>query len=320
MSKVITVLGEVESMDLGVTYCHEHLIIDSSFATFKVPALKLDSIATAVKELKAFTSSGGKTIVDMMPVGCGRNVEKLAQISRATGVNIIAATGFHKEMYYSPDHWIYRYNVDELTQILTAEITQGIDMNEYTGPLVKRGPIRPGVMKIATDYQCITKTTHKLINAAAAAAVETGLPVSTHTESGTMAEEQLKLLTGYGVKPERILIGHLDRNPDIYVHKTVLESGAFIIYDGPSRVKYNPDSDIIRLIMEMCSFGFEDQIIFGSDLALRSYWTALDGGPGLGYLLEKFLPRLKQCLPEQTITKFMINNPARALAVTSKYN
>jgi 5-phospho-D-xylono-1,4-lactonase len=315
MSKIITVLGEVDSKDLGITYCHEHLIIDPSFATVKVPALKLDSVETAVKELKIFTDLGGKTIVDMMPVSCGRNVEKLVQISQATGTNIIAATGFHKEMYYSPDHWIYRYNVDELTQVLTDEISKGIDINEYSGPLVKRSQIRPGVIKIATDYQCITKTTHKLINAAANAAVATGYPVSTHTETGTMAEEQLKLLTGYGVKPERILIGHLDRNADMYVHTAVLKAGASIIYDGPSRIKYNTDNTIIEIIMEMCSLGFEDQIILGADFALRSYWKTLDGGPGIGYLLEKFLPRLRQVLPEETIAKFFIHNPARALSV-----
>ena len=38
----------------------------------------------------------------------GRNVRKLAELSRLTGVNIVAPTGLHHERFYRPSHWRHR--------------------------------------------------------------------------------------------------------------------------------------------------------------------------------------------------------------------
>lgn len=55
MSFVRTVLGDVQSNDLGVCYAHEHLIIDPSLPTRQDPDFLLDSVEIAVAELASST-------------------------------------------------------------------------------------------------------------------------------------------------------------------------------------------------------------------------------------------------------------------------
>jgi len=97
-------------------------------------------------------------------------------------------------------------------------------------------------------------------------------------------------LVGYGIY--RGLIGHIDKNVDPYVHRDLAARGVFLEYDGPSRLKYGPDSAVVKLISSAADGGYGDQILLGMDLARRSYYPSYGGGPGLGYLLGVFVPRL----------------------------
>ncbi|MDD5199167.1 MAG: hypothetical protein PHC88_05130 [Terrimicrobiaceae bacterium] len=81
-SFVRTVLGDIESEALGVCYAHEHIIIDRSYPTMMDPDFLLDSTEKAIVELSGFFAQGGRAMVDSMPCDSGRNVVKLAEISR----------------------------------------------------------------------------------------------------------------------------------------------------------------------------------------------------------------------------------------------
>ena len=41
----------------------------------------------------------------MTPIGSGRSIESLREISAKSGVNIIATTGFHKSEFYDKSHF-----------------------------------------------------------------------------------------------------------------------------------------------------------------------------------------------------------------------
>ena len=77
-------------------------------------------------------------MVDAMPADTGRNATKLAELSRQTGVHVIAPTGLHHERFYGPAHWSTRLDESELADLFTAEIDEGIDANDYSGPVVRR--------------------------------------------------------------------------------------------------------------------------------------------------------------------------------------
>ncbi len=80
-----------------------------------------------MEELSAVYAAGGRTMVDTMPANCGRNVVKLAEVSRRSGIEILAPTGLHLEMYYPPTHWRFDFSEEELAEWFIADIEVGID-------------------------------------------------------------------------------------------------------------------------------------------------------------------------------------------------
>ncbi|HUY15723.1 MAG TPA: phosphotriesterase-related protein [Terriglobia bacterium] len=308
-----TVLGPVAPEALGATYSHEHLIIRGGLGLVREPGFKLPSVEKMLLELEDFKRAGGKALVDMMPLDTCRQPIDLVAISQKAGVHVIAATGFHKEMYYDDEHWIHTYSAEQLAHWVSLELMEGMDHRSYNGPMVERLTAKAGVMKVATEYNYATKTQRKLIEALGIAHVETGFPVSTHTENGTLALEQIRWLSAAGVPASAVLVGHLDRLPDLAYHKEVGGTGSYVIYDGPSRAKYGPDSQVVELIKGMLSAGYGKQILLGSDMARASYLRAYGGGPGLDYILSRFLPRLREeGITQEVIEDIMICNPARA--------
>lgn len=308
-----TVLGPVAPADLGVTHSHEHLIVRGGVGLVRAPGFTLDSVDKMVEELASVTAVGARTVVDMIPLDAGRQPADLVEISQRARIHVIAATGFHSAMYYDDDHWVHSYRPEQLVDLIVAELLEGMDRRSYSGPIVERLPARAGVIKLATEYHYLTPTQRKLIGVYGAVHQATGFPISTHTENGTLGDEQVRLLSEVGVPTDAVLVGHMDRLPDLGYHKEVAASGAYLIYDGPSRAKYGPDSQIIALITGLLDAGYGKQLLLGSDFARKSYLRAYGGGPGLDYLLTRFLPRLRrEGVPAAAIDDIMIHNPARA--------
>jgi phosphotriesterase-related protein len=122
------------------------------------------------------------------------------------------------------------------------------------------------------------------------------------------------LIASFGVEPQHFTVGHMDRNPDLYVHKKIAETGAYLLYDTPSRVKYFPESTFVDLLRGMVEAGYGKQIVWGGDLARKSYLEAYGGGPGMAYVPGQFTKRLKEeGFPDEVIADVFVNNPARAL-------
>jgi phosphotriesterase-related protein len=315
---VETTLGSLPAGDLGWVDAHEHVIIDGGFTTVKDPDLRLDDVDKAVEEVGRWKDAGGGAIVDTMPFGCGRNVDKLVTVSEVTGVPIVVPTGFHKSVYYLPDHWQHRYEAETIADLLIAECTEGVDRNGYDGPIVERSGVKAGLIKLAGDYQTISRTMQKLIRAAGGAHRATGVPILVHTEMGTVAEEFLDLLEEAGVPPWRVLLSHVDRNPDFRIHLRLVQRGAFLQYDTPGRTKYHPDRVVIGLMRQLFDAGYGGNILLGGDRARRSYWKAYGGGPGLDYLLTSFTKRLlEEGFSTEEVTTVWQETPLRWLSTGS---
>src|SRR5512146_2796623 len=103
---VQTVLGPVAPDAIGLTDCHEHLFIRGGMPVLQYPDFRLDDYPKISAEAASFGAAGGSAIVEMSPIDWGRDVGSLVQLSRATGLHVVAATGFHKTTYYSDIHWI----------------------------------------------------------------------------------------------------------------------------------------------------------------------------------------------------------------------
>jgi predicted metal-dependent phosphotriesterase family hydrolase len=317
MGIIRTVLGDIPASDLGVTNAHEHLFIRNGLILVKQPDFRLDSEADAITEVTDFHDSGGRAIVDTAPLGIGRDPEALALVSRSTGVHVIASTGFHKPEYYLDSHWRYRVSAEKIAELFVDEISNGMDAFGFEGPFRQRTSARAGVIKAASDYQKISKASIVGFEAAAIAHLQTGAPILTHTELGTMGAEQLDLLRKFGVSVKHVVLSHADRNPDWMLHRDLAQTGAFLEYDGPGRAKYFPESTVIELIRKMFDLGLGGQILLGGDTARRSYWKAAGGGPGIAYIVGQFAPRLRrEGMLEEQISAMLIANPARVFSMS----
>ncbi|HMO57822.1 MAG TPA: hypothetical protein PKC19_10715 [Roseiflexaceae bacterium] len=314
MTLVATTLGMLPVDQLGRINAHEHIIIDGGLTVVKEPDFRLDSVEKAIEELTRWRSAGGGAIVDTMPFGCGRNPAKLIAISEATRIPIIVPTGFQKSSYYLPDHWQHRYDSAMIGELLIAELRDGVDQHNYDNPFVQRSPIRAGFIKVAGDYQFVAPTTRKLIEAAAIAHHATGAPILVHTEIGTVAHELLDLLEAAAIAPQHVMLCHVDRNPDPELHLTLAQRGAFLEYDTPARIKYQPETVVIGLMQQLFAAGYGDRVLLGGDMARRSYWRAYGGGPGIDYLLTSFTHRLHRAgFDETALDMIWYRNPARWL-------
>lgn len=310
-----TTLGPLPKERLGRINSHEHLFIDSSQGIVKDPDFRLDSVECAIKDVIEWRDAGGGAMVDTMPVSAGRNVGKLIKVSEATGIPIIVPTGFHKSYYYWPDHWRNRYSEDEMTELIVTEIQQGCDLNEYQGPIVKRCAVKAGAMKVAGQYNYVDDVMKRLIRVVGRAHQRTGCPVFVHTERGLECFELVQRLNDAGVPSRSILVCHMDRNADLWLHRKLAQTGVFLEYDTPSRFKYQPESVLTRLMREMIEAGFLDRLMLGGDMARRSYLKSYGGGPGYAYLLTHFTARLREeGFGDDELNAIWIDNPFRWLA------
>ncbi|MCC6239528.1 MAG: aryldialkylphosphatase [Phycisphaerales bacterium] len=312
MKFIRTVLGDIAPEDLGACYAHEHIIIDESFTIHQYPELQLNNVEKGIEELKAFHAAGGRAMVDSMPCACGRNVMKLAAISRATGVHILCPTGLHLQKYYPPGHWSQHLSEDELANLFVADIQQGIDVNDYNGPQCQRSNHKAGLIKIASGLDHLDEHTRRLFAAAAQTHRRTGAPILTHTEQGTAALEQIEFLGGHGVDLAQVVISHTDRKPDLAYHRQILASGVKVEYDSGFRWKNRVDNPTLTLVARLIH-EFPHQILLGMDAAKSTYWSSYGGKPGHTFLLTTFSTMLKQAgLTEADLHRIFVENPRLA--------
>ena len=313
-----TVLGDIEASQAGICYAHEHLIIDPSFTTYCYPDFLLDSVERACIDVAEFHAAGGRTLIDSMPCGGGRNPAKLAEICRITGVNIICPTGLHLAKYYPPGHWGERLKVEELAKLFVADIEQGVDSADYNGPEISRTPHKAGVVKVATGQNSPSARERKAFEAAAMAHQQTGAPILTHTEQGAGALEQVRMFEEFGVPLQHIVISHTDRAPDRVYHQEILSTGVVLEYDSAFRWEPEAGNPTLDLVVAMAAAGFGEQIVLGMDAARRKYWKAYGGAPGLAFLLREFVPRLHEAgVTDAAIEKIFVSNPAKCYAFRS---
>jgi 5-phospho-D-xylono-1,4-lactonase len=310
-----TVLGDIPAEQTGICYAHEHLIIDPSFTTYCNPDFLLDSVDRATIDVDDFYQAGGRTLVDSMPCGGGRNVVKLAELSRRTTANIVCPTGLHLPKYYPPGHWGERLGVEKLAELFIADIEQGIDAADYNGPEVERTAHQAGVIKVATGQKIPSDHERKVFEAAASAHRQTGAPILTHTEHGVGALEQVKLFQEFGVALGHVVISHTDRAPDVGYHREILSTGVLLEYDSAFRWPVGAKNHTLDLVVALVKAGLGAQIVLGMDAARQKYWKGYDGGPGLAFLLREFVPKLKEAgLTDADVTKIFVTNPANCYA------
>ncbi|MFM1652664.1 phosphotriesterase [Brevibacillus sp. B_LB10_24] len=302
MKKIRTVRGDILPEELGFTYSHEHLWCCPP-PSQKDRDLELTNYDASLEELLNFKSVGGQALVDASTLDYGRDGNKLKSMSEAAGVHVIGTTGFNKHIYF-PD-WVEKESIDQIKDRLVHDVTVGMDGSDA----------KAGFLKAGSWLQLIHPLEEKVTRAVARAQLETNAPIWLHTEAGTMGMEMLDILEEEGVNLSVVAVGHSDRNADPYYHLQLAKRGAYVQFDGPSKVKYYPDSTRVALIKNMIDNGFLEQLLISGDMGRQSYLHAYGGGPGFKYIITKFIPRLlDEGITQEQIDTIFIKNPARWLA------
>lgn len=311
MTVIRTVLGDVDSADFGVCFAHEHLIIDGGIAKIINPEISLQSVAEAVAEVSFCTAAGVRAMVDAMPADAGRNVVKLADISRRSGMHIVAATGLHHERYYGERHWGSFLEPAQLAELFIADVLEGIDAHDLNGPVVLRTEHRAGVIKVAGSANGLSDRDARVFEGAAIAVRQTGVPLMTHCEGGTGGTEQLATLSALGVPPDRVILSHTDKVADLGYHRELLGAGVWVVYDQGIR----SPAETARIVLSMVKAGFAGRLLLGTDGARRSLWQVLGGRPGLAALRTGLGEQLASELGPELMHQIWIDNPAVAFGM-----
>ncbi|MEU0005810.1 phosphotriesterase [Streptomyces sp. NPDC006314] len=302
MSRVRTALGDIDPAELGVCDAHDHLFLRSP----QLPGRELDDVRAARAELAAFRAAGGAAVVQWTPYGMGRRAADLPELSRATGVRVVCATGLHQAAHYSRE--LLGGLRDRLADVFVSELTEGIG----------RSGVRAGLIKVAGGFHGLDAHARWTMTAAAEAHHATGAAIAVHLELGTGALDVLDLLCGeLGVPGDRVILGHLNRFPDPVVQRQAAESGCWLAFDGPSLAHHVTDWRMPEAVRALAEAGFGNRLLLGGDTVVAGA-RSVDGGPGMPYLLRRVRPRLAEAVGAELVDRILTEHPGRAFAADWK--
>jgi predicted metal-dependent phosphotriesterase family hydrolase len=299
---IMTALGPIRPEEFGFALHHEHVIANPVAAND--PDLVLDDPEASLAELELFHAAGGRGLVDMSTADYGRDIQAMSEIAAHSPVHLVIATGHHKDLYAAP--YAGEDSVNQITERNIRELTEGIDGTS----------IRAGVIKAGTSLDEITAVEERVLRAAARAHLATGAPISTHTERGTMALEQVAIFKEDGGDPSRVIIGHMDHRLDEEHLKSLLNTGPFVSFDQLSKTQYGSDEARAAMVKTLVDAGYSSQLLLSGDLARKSKLRAYGGEPGWTYLIDHFpLMLMDAGLDAATVRELFVQNPARALTI-----
>lgn len=316
---VQTVQGPIDASKLGVTLPHEHICAASAGVWQAWPELfggRTNFIAKVVNKLKAARGEGVQTIVDVTPLDVGRDIRLLEEVSRKSGIHIIACTGH----WLNPSLSMEARSAEELTNFFQLEIERGIEGTK----------IKPGVIKVATDHEGVTPFLEKALRAAARASNASGIPVTTHTYAADrIGEKQADIFESEGLNPAMVCLGHCDDTDDMNYLTGLLKRGYTI---GMDHMTWGADEarganaktlswqQRAQCVKKLIDAGYEKQIFlsndwyFGISIAPTGFMDAKEkmNPDGILFTTRKTIPYLKQLgVSDHAIHVMTVESPRR---------
>lgn len=311
-----TILGDIPPDQLGLTLGHEHLYAAPP-ADVADPDLRIDDETASIAEAQAFAQAGGSALIEMTTVDYGRDVGVLQRVAKASGIHIVAATGFNKGKF--ADRLTQDRSIEEIAAWMITEVQQGVRSFSPEQPVQEQSQARCGLIKASSSLDGANPDELKVFEAAIQAQHATGAPISTHTEKGTWALGQIELFQKGKVPLNKVLIGHLDLKPDLEYLLEVASTGVNLGLDQFAKEKYLPDARRVELVLALVEAGYGQQILLSGDLARRSYWKYYGDAYGFTFIPSKVKAMLQQAgLEEAQIDDILVGNPRRFLAISDQ--
>lgn len=247
----------------------------------------LEDVSEAVDELGYFVRAGGSTIVDQTPIGAGRSLPQLARVADATGLNIVAGTGYYLETMHPQE--LRSLSVQQIGERMIGDLTVG------------EGGLRCGLIGeigISADFTAAEKL---VLRAAGMAQSATGVPLSVHLPGWhRYGHRVLDCLEEEGVPPECVVLSHMNPSAgDVDYHLSLAERGASLSFDmigidwyfAQTGFQAPSDMAVAEAVVEVWRAGFGSRILLSGDTFLKMQLRRY-GGPGYDHTPARFLPRL----------------------------
>jgi len=345
MAYLNTVLGPIDASQVGHTMSHVHLTIDlmcwhlepesgpmrglsegkitlHNLGVVRRNAMRVkdnlvqDDLDLAIKEASQYRFGGGATMINCDLPGIGRDIVALQKISRATGINIVASTGWYVQVSHPPE--VATKSIEELAEAMVKEITVGIGR---TG--VKAGNIGEIALSGRTR-EPFRPNEEKVLRAAARAQKATGVSLTIHPNfPGDHWDTYIDLLEKEGADLGKCYMSHLGLYPNPEVSKRILKRGVgFVSFDqlgheelfgnpAAPALGYSTDKEEVRCVIELLNAGFEDRLLLSAEVAMKTCYKEF-GGWGYSHIHENIIPWLKSLgASGEQVESIMAGNPRR---------
>ena len=310
MATVQTSTGPVDAKDLGFTLMHEHVRVGWGAMYQQYPEMfnREHELERATERLKAAVDAGVKTIVDLTPIDLGRDVTLIAEASRRSGMQIIAATG----IYYTAHPFHFQMRPDEeMVALFVRDITEGVST---TG-------IRAGVIKCATEPE-MHPMNERVLRSSARAARETGVPICTHTfPANRTGLDQQRVFKEEGLDLSRTVIGHSDDSEDISYLEQIIQNGSYCGMDRIGLQRPRTTEQRADMVAALVERGYADRITLSHDSCCNFQWAPeglLDERAPtwrLTHIPQDVIPMLRERgVSDVAINQMTVVNPRRVLS------
>jgi phosphotriesterase-related protein len=305
-NKIITVTGEIQASEMGISLIHEHILVDF-IGSDKTGYHRWDRekvVQKVLPFLREVKKHGLSTMLECSPAYLGRDPIVMRQLSEQSGINILTNTGFYGAIgsKYIPS-FAFKISTDSIANIWINEFNNGI---EDTG-------IKPGFIKISVDTNVVlSEIDEKIVRAAIKTHKETGLTIVSHTIPDAPAFAQLAILEEMGVSPITWVWTHAGEGTSEGRLKAA-EKGAWISIDNVNKDELD---SILPMIIEMKEAGFLRQLLVSHDAG----WFDPDNPDGefRGYtdIFTHLIPALKENgFTQNDIDQLLIKNPNEAYQI-----
>ena len=305
MKELLTTLGNYDTDQLGLILPHEHIFVDlgpveeENWKDARADAV----VAVMAPELERARAVGVTALVEATPLGVGRRADIVKAVSEAAQFPVVIPTGIYREPWIP--QWAHDAPLEQIQDWMIAELTDEI---EDSG-------VQAGWIKLSASDDGLTASEIKILRAAARAGIATGALIGSHTISGNVIKDQLRIVEEEGYSANRFLWIHTQAEEDFDIHVEVARRGAWLEYDSIGS-EATSDEYLSGLITRLLDAGCGDQLLLSHDRGW--YDPSMPGGGEVkpfDYLSEKFLPKLKKLGVEAfTIAKLTRENPFRAFA------
>jgi phosphotriesterase-related protein len=317
MPMIPSVRGPIDIETLGTTLMHEHVFVLNAEIRENYGGTYWDEearVADAIAKLRRLKAIGVDTIVDPTVVGLGRYIPRIERINAAVDINIIAATGIYT--YNELPHFFHHqgpgtmFGGDEpMVELFKTDIAHGI-----AGTNVKAA-----FLKCAIDQQGMTAGVERAMRAVAKTHVETGVPITVHTNvrnrSGLLSQE---LLREEGVDLTKVVMGHSGDSTDLDYLTAIADAGSYLGMDRFGIDVLLPFDERVDTVVQLCKRGYAEKMVLSQDASCFIDWfpeaTKEAALPNWNFthIHDAVLPALRERgVTEDQITTMLVENPKR---------